>query len=77
MSARNKPEWKEIKIPGMRDALVCVFNGKEIGTIARASTKAAWSVYAGIGMSAKHVGNFYSKEGAKYQLLSAPESFWK
>ncbi len=77
MATRCKAEWREITIPGNRQAFVAVVQGKEIGTIARYNSKSAWTVHAGIGERSVRIGSCYHKEGARFMLLTAPESFWR
>lgn len=75
--AKCRAEWREVSIPGHRESFVAVVQGREIGTIARVTKSSAWSVCAGIGAGSKLVGTCYSKEGAKFMLLQAPESYWR
>jgi len=74
---KPKAEWREIDIPGQRESFVAIFQGREIGTICKVARNAAWTICAGIGMDANQIGTCYSKEGAKFMLLTAPESFWR
>lgn len=66
---KAKAEWREASIPGQCEAYVALVGGREIGTIARVSKRAAWTVYRGIGGDARLVGTSYAKEGAKWLLL--------
>lgn len=69
-----KTNLKAITISGQREAFVVCVGEREIGTIARASKKAAWSSFVGIGAAAKFVGTSYAKEGAKFLITQAIES---
>lgn len=73
----NKITWNEIKITAHKLAFVAVFNGREIGTIAKLDRVSAWTVMAGIGDKAKLVGTSYDKAAAKKMLAAAPGSFWR
>jgi hypothetical protein len=66
---KTKALWREIVIPGMRDAFVAIVDGQEVGSICRPTRTAAWQVYRGSGLLAEHRGNSYNKEGAKWLLL--------
>lgn len=74
---KTKADWQAIKLPGNKEAYVAMVQGKEAGTIARYDRRSAWTVCAGIGERSRLIGTCYSKEGAKFMLLTAPESFWR
>lgn len=70
---RTKATWEKFELLGHTEAYVATVDGRKVGTIVKVGRKSAWNVYLGTGLHSKNLGNYYSKEGAKFVLLTAEE----